>query len=722
MLSMIPKQTSASLVQRTAGMGVRALSSSTASPIKQENIGTMRFTDETAKQVMDDATYAAYQSAMWDGTELDKAQKNSIAAALLDWSTGKGAVQYAHWFHPMRGALAGVKCDAFIDLDFSNLEGGKVLGEKLSGGLLFQGETDGSSFPNGGLRATHTAAAYNTWDMKSAPFVRGDTLYVPSAFISWRGHALDSKTVLLRSQEAISKQSVRLLDNLGENKAKRVNSNVGWEQEFFLIDQEDFVNRPDLLAAGRTLLGAEPPRGQQTDANYFSRIQPRVKAFFEDLQAELLATNIPCIVYHNEVAPSQHEFSPIFSLTNRAADDNCLSMEMMHDIAANHGLACLNHEKPFANLNGSGKHSNWGLNTDDGKNLYVVGKTDEDQAQFMAQVAVLARTVKTHGDLLRTSVASAGNDHRLGAQEAPPAILSLYTGVQMEEHIRAIMAGGELAGYAGAEGGKPISYGAASTQDIEGGFEDRNRTAPFPFCGNRFEFRAVGSNQSIAIPMAYLNTAVAESQAVLSADIESGTPVRDAVAKMFNENIEAIFNGNGYDEAWHKEAEEERGLCNLRNTPAALDTLNSAKNKALFESQGVLSGEELDARQEIAQEEYIATINLEAECMLNMLNQGVLPAAAEDASKMTAAGLGAKRTAMYAALEEATNKLDDVLANFPENDDLSAQSHYCADVVKAAMDEAREHSDACERVISSELFPYPTYENMLFSHHYDASI
>jgi glutamine synthetase len=699
--------------------GAARTAARTMSVLSEAHIGANRFTADAAEEAMGAETFATFQKARFEGYKLDKAEKNAIAAALLKWSTDRGAVQYAHLFSPMRGPIQGLKKDGFVDLDFSDLERAKVLGEKFSGGLLFTGETDGSSFPNGGLRATHTAAAYNGWDMSSMPYVRGDTLFIPSAFISWEGDALDSKTVLLRSQEAVSRESLRLLRHLGDDNATRVNANIGWEQEFFLVDRENFLARPDLVATGRTLIGAQPSRGQQTDANYFSRIQPRVVAFFEDLQAEMLKVNVPFIVHHNEVAPGQHEYSPIFGLGSAGADDNCLSIDMMHDIAAEHGLAALCHEKPFAGLNGSGKHSNWGLNTNTGRNLYVVGKTQEDEEQFFAQVAVLARAVKKHGDLLRTGVATAGNDHRLGAQEAPPAIISLYTGKNMEGHIRNIMEGGPLAGYEGADKSKTIEFGASCVQPVEGGFEDRNRTAPFPFCGNRFEFRAVGSNQNYAVPIAFLNAAVAESQSALSDAIESGKSVRDAVAEMYTENIEAIFNGNGYDEAWHKEAEEERGLSNLRNTPAALDTFNSEKNKTLFESMGVLKPHEVDARLEIAQEEYINTINLEADCLLKMMNNGVLPGAANDLAAFSASGMGAKRGAVYLAAEAATEKLQEVVDNFPEDADLSAQTHYCADEIRAQMDAVRAHSDSCEELMSSEHFPYPSYQELLYSHHFD---
>ena len=378
----------------------------------------------------------------------------------------------------------------------------------FSGGLLFQSETDGSSFPNGGLRATHTAAAYMSWDRLSPPFVRGDTVYIPSSFITWTGAAEDEKTPLLRSMEAISSEGTRVMKAIG-TECTEVVCNVGWEQEFFCIDVEHYLQRPDLMAAGRALIGAQPARGQQTDFNYFNVTQPRVAAFLDEVQSELWAIGQPLSVMHNEVAPSQYEFSPIFSLTNIANDQNVASMEVLQEVATRHGLAVLMHEKPFAGVNGSGKHNNWGLNTDEGDNLYTPGKTPAEQARFMTMVAVLTQAVNRHADLMRCAVATAGNDHRLGAQEAPPAIISLATGDNMHAHIKKIIAGGELEGYGSAT--KSVAAGARAVPDVEAATEDRNRTAPFPFCGNRFEFRAVGSQQNFAFPLAILHSAVAES-------------------------------------------------------------------------------------------------------------------------------------------------------------------------------------------------------------------
>ena len=471
----------------------------------------------------------------------------------------------------------------------------------FSGALLFQSETDGSSFPNGGLRATHTAAAYMSWDRLSPPFIRGDTVYIPSSFITWTGAAEDEKTPLLRSMEAVNQEGMRVMNAIG-TECTEVVCNVGWEQEFFCVDVEHYLMRPDLMAAGRALIGAQPPRGQQTDLNYFNATQPRVAAFLDEVQSELWAIGQPLSVMHNEVAPSQYEFSPIFSLTNIANDQNVASMEVLTEVATRHGLAVLCHEKPFAGINGSGKHNNWGLNTDTGDNLYTPGKTPEQQARFMTMVAVLTQAVNRHADLMRCGVATAGNDHRLGAQEAPPAIISLATGEHMKEHIDAIIAGGALEGYGSTT--KSVAAGARAVPDVEAAMEDRNRTAPFPFCGNRFEFRAVGSQQNFAFPLAILHSAVAESLGEMADLIEGGLSQQEATAKMFKENERIIFNGNGYDEAWHHEAEHERGLPNLRNTVDAFEIFASDKAKDLFSKVSVFTPAEVEARQEIALEAY----------------------------------------------------------------------------------------------------------------------
>merc|ERR1711871_855052 len=478
------------------------------------------------KEAVSADVYSKFQAAVADGSSLDKQTANALADAMKNWAMERGCTNYAHWFSPVRGepiqALNGMKHDSFVDLDFSDASVIKPMTTGFSGSQLFFNETDGSSFPNGGLRATHTAAAYNSWDRVSPCFAYGDTLYIPSAFVAWTGAALDHKTPLLRSEQAINKEGMRLLKHLGDSDATQVVANVGWEQEFFVVDREMYLKRPDLQMTGRTVLGALPARNQQTDMNYFGPMCPRVKALMEEVTTELHKVGCSMKVYHNEVAPGQHEFSPIFSLTNIANDQNILAMELLNDIASDHNLVALYHEKPFAGINGSGKHSNWGLNTDTGKNLYAPGKTSETQADFTAFVTALTHAITQHADVLRCSIATAGNDHRLGAQEAPPAILSLYTGVNMEAKLKGVaFEGADLACY--APSGKEVDYGCTNTAPIVGAEEDRNRTAPIPFCGNRFEFRAVGSSQNISFPLAVLNTAVADGLDTISNKIEAGS-------------------------------------------------------------------------------------------------------------------------------------------------------------------------------------------------------
>lgn len=662
---------------------------------------------------LSEETYEAYLAKINEDVPLTKAQKNEIADALAAWAMSRGAVSFSHWFMPVRGLRAGMKEDSFIDIDYGT---GESISRTFNGTKLFFGETDGSSFPNGGLRATHTAAAYTSWDCTSAPFIRGQNLFIPSVFVSYRGHALDEKTPHLLSQEAVNREGMKLLKQLGDTESSKVVSNVGWEQEFFLVDKDLYNERPDLVQTGRTIVGAPSALGQQLDNNYFTDVNPRAKRFMEDLRDECWKLGMNYVVHHNEVAPSQHEFSPIFSLTNYAADQNLASIELMNQIASKHGLAVLLHEKPYAGINGSGKHNNWGLNTDSGKNLFTPGKTAESQANFISMVACLVRGFDLHGDLIRSGVATAGNDHRLGAQEAPPAIMSVYTGTVMEEHLKSVMEGGPLEGYTGAGEGD-LEILTSAIQPIEKPAEDRNRTAPFPFCGNRFEFRAVGSNQQIYWPLTCLNTIVADSMKELASMIEGGMSQRDATAKMLKDHWRVVFNGNGYDEAWHKEAEFDRKLPNLRNTPAALATLASDKNKELFSSQKVFSAEEVEARQETLLEEYANTITIEANCMLDMMNQGCIPACCEDLKEYEGTGLEGNRKEAYKLLANNTATLQSVLEAAPEGAQEAAD--YCADSIIPAMNEVRASCDLAERLCSNSKWPFPVYSELLFQHHKD---
>lgn len=677
-------------------------------------IGRYVFTDKIAKQYLEPSAYKAFQGAQ-RGKALDKPQKQAIAKGLQKWAFEHGAVNFAHWFSATRGSNAE-KHDAFIDLDFKT---GEIKAE-FSGSKLFQGETDGSSFPNGGLRTTHSAAAYMSWDVTSPPFVRSDTLYIPAAFVTWNGEPLDDKTPLLRSQDAIEREGLRLLRALGDNKSERVIANVGWEQEFFLVDRENYQRRLDLIACGRTLLGKLPHKGQQTEANYFGRMPLRVRALMRDVQAEMWGLGISFNVMHNEVAPSQHEMSPVFTVTSRAADWNSVSLEVLQEVAYRHGMVALLHEKPFAGLNGSGKHCNWGLNTDTGANLFVPGDNAFEQQRFMTFVSALARTLNVHGDVIRIGVASESNDHRLGAQEAPPAIISLYTGANMHSHIEKIIQGGALEGY-GKES-RPLDFGAKAVQTIAASKEDRNRTTPFPFCGNRFELRAVGSNFNIAWPMALLNTAMADSMAELSAKIESGASVRDAVANNFKEHNRVIFNGNNYSEEWRQEA-TRRGIWHLKTTPEAIAQIDSAKNVKLFASHKVLSEDSVRARKEIMYAQYIEAVRIEASTLLEMLNTQIIPVLLNDMSKAPKDATPAAnkfiqdKAAKYNKVIEEAQKLQDIHDKFPHHEDAVAQSAYALNTVKPQMRAVRTVTDAVERLVPHDDWPIPKYDELIYSHH-----
>jgi glutamine synthetase len=662
--------------------------------------------------------WASFKEARDSGAACDKKTANAVADAMKEFAFKNGAVNYAHWFSPVRGApmeaLNGLKHDSFIDLDFGSSEIIKPVKEDFSGGKLFFNETDGSSFPNGGTRDTHTAAAYMSWDRMSPAFVNGDTLYIPASFVAWTGAALDEKTPLLRSQDAVNEQGLRLLRHLGDSSAQKVVSNVGWEQEFFLVDREMWLQRPDLIASGRTLLGAAPARGQQSSVNYFSRLHPRIKACMDDWCNAQIEMGICSSVFHNEVAPGQHEQSPVFSLTNVASDQNVLAMELLNDISAEHNLVPLYHEKPFAGINGSGKHSNWGLNTDTGKNLYAPGKTAETQGDFTTFVTALAHAITQHADVLRCSIATAGNDHRLGAQEAPPAILSLYTGNYMAEELKKVaFDGADLACY--KPEGKQVDFGCSNTAPLTGAHEDRNRTAPIPFCGNRFEFRAVGSSQNISFPLAVLNTAVADGMDTISNKIEAGASPRDAVASVLADNWHGIFNGNGYSDEWQVEA-AERGLLNLKDTPTAWETFDKPKNVQLFEKYGVFTPDETTARKNIALDGYAMHIEIEGNSLLKMLDTGVMPALAKDLETYSNFDTGVDRASLYSKVAAGTNKLRDALASIPEGEQAAAD--YCAATVRPAMDAVREVTDQAENLCAN--WPYPSYQDLVFNHQNEA--
>jgi glutamine synthetase len=686
-----------------------------------DNIGALRFDDAKMQEALEPSVYANFKQSLETGESLSKDDANAVAQALMNWAIKLGCTQYAHWYMPMRchdgRAASALKLDGFVDLDYGSPDSLKPIeGKKFSGGQLFQNETDGSSYPNGGLRATHTAAAFVSWDKSSAPFIRDNTLYLPSGFMTHYGHSLDHKTPLMRSNEAINKQGTRLLKLLGDEQSTEVVSNVGCEQEYFLIDAEHYQERPDLVASGRMLFGALSDRNQENCENYFGFPHRNAKLFMTELQAELWELGVSVFCQHNEVAPSQHELAPIFSLTNVAADQNMLMMEVMDTIATRHGLKVLFHEKPFAGINGSGKHNNWGLNTNSGKNLFNPGKTEETQSDFMAFTAALMYAINNHGDVIRAGVACAGNDHRLGAQEAPPAIISLYTGVEMEKHIDSIIDGGELPGY-GGEGGNVVEFGSRALQAQQVNLEDRNRTAPFPFCGNRFEFRAVGSSQNIAQPLAFLNTAVADGLDHLCGLIEGGQSPRDAVAQVMKENKRCVFNGDGYSDAWPVEA-EKRGLVNNKDCVMAWKDFDSAKNQELFSKHAVFKDNEVESRKEVALGEYTQMLMTESLCAVQMADTGVLPACAKDLKNYSgdAQALAGERPSVYAKVSTETQALKGLLEAFPGDADTVAQAEYCAQTLKPKMNELREVVDMAERLCEADLWPYPKYDEIVFHH------
>eukprot|EP00397_Hematodinium_sp_SG-2012_P007957 GEMP01008008.1.p1 GENE.GEMP01008008.1~~GEMP01008008.1.p1 ORF type:complete len:713 (+),score=181.67 GEMP01008008.1:87-2225(+) len=685
-------------------------------------IAVRQFNESTMRSCLEEDVYTRFKGATRTGTPLSSEDKDAIADALGAWAQDLGALQYAHIFYPVRSAGLGVlggsaalKHDAFVNIEFDSSDTVKPVIKQFSAGQLFRGETDGSSFPHGGLRSTHTAGAWTSWDMTSPPYIIRDTLYIPCIFVSQYGKALDEKTPLLRANNAVSKASLRLLRLLGDTATDHVVPNVGPEQEFFIIDRELYFARPDLQCCGRTVMGASPPKGQQESLNYFSQVQPRVKQFFLAFHKECWKLGISNAVMHNEVAPAQSEFCHIFTITNVASDWNCLGMDVMNEIAIRHGLVVLLHEKPFQGLNGSGKHNNWGLFTDKGDVIFKPGGIPVEQERFMAFTACVIRAVNKHADVFRAGVASAGNDHRLGSQEAPPAIMSLYIGDDMEKHIDSIIEGGPLAGYALRT--KTIDAGAPQVSLIQARHEDRNRTAPIPFCGDRFEFRAVGASQNISWPLTVINSCVAEAIGELCDAIDGGASTRDAVAAMFKENKRVIFNGNGYSQEWKDEA-ASRGLLNLATSVEAIDLLAQEKNLQLFNNMQVMDNEELLARQETMYEAYLNILTIEANVMIQMLDTGVIPACALDlqAYQGINACMAGEREELYGNLCKETTVLKKIVREISlENSKDGAW--YCKDYVKPQMEIVRAIHDDVEKLVRRKLYPFPSYQDMLFSHH-----
>jgi glutamine synthetase len=698
-----------------------------AGPHAAETFGSLVFNDHVQQARLPPAVYKALRRTITNGEPLDLSVADAVAGAMKDWAVEHGATHYTHWFQPLTGITAE-KHDSFLSPNGH----GKAAVE-FSGKELIKGEPDASSFPSGGMRSTFEARGYTAWDPTSPPWLLYSggsvTLVIPTAFVSWTGETLDKKTPLLRSMEALSKQAVRVLKLFG-SKAERVVTTCGPEQEYFLIDQHFFLSRPDLINAGRTLFGAKPPKGQELEDQYFGHIASRALAFMTDVETELYKLGVPVKTRHNEVAPSQYEIAPVFENANLATDHQMMTMETMRRTAPKYGLACLLHEKPFAGVNGSGKHLNWSMSDDHGHNLLSPGTNTHENLQFLVFCAGVIRAVNKWQGLLRASIASAANDHRLGANEAPPAILSIFLGDMLTDIFEQIEKGGAKT----TKSGGTLDTGVMVLPKLPRDAGDRNRTSPFAFTGNKFEFRAVSSNQSIAYPNIALNVAVAESLDYMATELEKATKggkkleqaVAELLPKVIKENKGIIFNGNNYAKEWEKEA-GKRGLLNLKNTVDALPELISKDVIGIFEKYKVLNGRELHARYEVMLEQYNKTVNIEGQLMVLMANRYILPAAleyqkrvAESVSSVKAAGgksvegkktldIVSKRTDEF---KRRTDKLQKALDH--EGGDAEKHAKHFRDVVIPAMASLRETGDELEVVIPHELWPLSTYREMLF--------
>lgn len=687
-----------------------------------ELFGCLVFNQTVMKETLPSQTYKALKHTMEEGTPLDLEAANQIAEAMKNWAISKGATHYSHWFQPLTGITAE-KHDSFL----TPAEEGKII-MRFSGKELIKGEPDASSFPNGGKRSTFEARGYTVWDPTSYPFVKDHTLCIPTAFCSYNGEALDKKTPLLRSMEVINEQSLRVLKLFG-NKAKHVTTTMGPEQEYFLVDEKLYQKRKDLKMCGRTLFGARPVKGQEMDDQYFAAIKPRVIKYMEDLNEELWKLGIYCKTEHNEVAPAQHEMAPIFTTSNLAADQNQLTMEIMKKVARRHGLICLLHEKPFEGVNGSGKHNNWSIATDLGENLFSPGKTPRDNAQFLLFLTAVIKAVDDNQDLLRYSVASAGNDHRLGANEAPPAIISVFVGDELDAVLKAIKDGTD---YDGKKGGK-LTIGVDVLPPIPKDSTDRNRTSPFAFTGNRFEFRSVGSALSISGPNTIMNAILADSLRAFADELESSKDFDSDLQKLIKREITAhwriLFNGNGYGQEWIEEA-EKRGLKNYRTTPKAIEHYIDQKNIDLFTKLGIYTPEEMKSHYDIKLEKYCQVVNIESNTMLEMVHKDIIPAAfkylnvlADTEFKMqrvmTMCDAGLKlMEKLNTLVNDLSNKADALAAKHEETRaiaDLMQRAHAYAKVVIPAMEEVRAIADQIEPLLGEEYKPFPSYEDLLYS-------
>ena len=686
---------------------------------------SMVFDDRVMKARLSSKVYQSLKKTIDEGAKLDISVANAVAEAMKDWAVENGATHYTHWFQPLTGITAE-KHDSFI----TPSPDGRVIMD-FSGKELIKGEPDASSFPSGGLRATFEARGYTAWDPTSYAFIKGKTLCIPTAFCSYGGEALDKKTPLLRSMEALNRQALRILKLFGNEKVKYVHTSVGPEQEYFLVDKDMYNKRKDLIYTGRTLFGAKAPKGQEMDDHYFGVIKPRVEAYMSELNEELWKLGILAKTQHNEVAPAQHELAPIYNTTNIATDHNQLTMEIMQKVAAKHNLVCLLHEKPFAGVNGSGKHNNWSLCTDTGVNLLTPGETPYENAQFLLFLCAVIKAVDDYQDLLRISVATAGNDHRLGANEAPPAVVSIFLGDELSAILEAIK---NDAPYNAAEK-KQMKLGVDVLPKFFRDTTDRNRTSPFAFTGNKFEFRMLGSSNSIACANIMLNSAVAESLKIYADRLEQAedfeTALHEMIKKTISDHERIIFNGNGYDDEWIKEATEKRGLLNYRTTPDCMPHLLDKKNVEMLTYHKVFSRSELESRCEIMLENYCKTVAIEANTMSTMARREILPAVEEYTAFIanTAASKSALGSDVLCTYENDSVKklsviacqiynrvcnLDEVSAKLKDAENIEQEAYMIRDTVLPVMSELRAACDEAETLVSEKYWPFPTYGELLF--------
>ena len=687
-----------------------------------ELFGSNVFNDAAMKQHLPEDIYLILKSTIQEGKTIDSSIADTVASAMKDWAIEKGATHYTHWFQPLTGITAE-KHDSFI----SPTEDGRVIME-FSGKELIKGEPDASSFPSGGLRATFEARGYTAWDPSSYAFIKDETLCIPTAFCSYSGEALDQKTPLLRSMEAINKQALRIIKLFGHDDVKRVNVTVGPEQEYFLVDKNMYEKRPDLIFCGRTLIGSMPPKGQEMDDHYFGVLKPRVAAFMRELDRELWKLGVLAKTEHNEAAPSQHELAPIFSTINIAADHNQLTMEMMKKIALRHGLVCLLHEKPFDGVNGSGKHNNWSLSTDTGINFLKPGKKPDENPLFLLSLAAVIKAVHSHQELLRISVATAGNDHRLGANEAPPAIISIFLGEELTGLLEDIKNGVHH------DNAKRIKMNMADIiPSIKKDNTDRNRTSPFAFTGNKFEFRMLGSASSISDTNVMINTMVADVFGEFADKLENckdlNSEINTIVKEVMQKHGSIIFNGDGYSEEWQKEA-EERGLLNLRSTVDALPLLKLEENIKLFERHGVLNRTEINSRVDIILENYSKILHIEALTLMNMMNREVIPAITSYTNSLCTVLLNKKSiggvsteveselinrlSAANKEIYNLTGELKMTVSSAERNSDILEKAKIYHDKVLSLMSDIRKYADSAESVVPSDCWPYPSYGELLF--------